>query len=255
MNLFGLDGKRALITGGGIGIGLGIAKGFAQVGADVVLVARSQTELDEAAAAIRAAGHDVATSSFDLLETDAIAGWYEQLVRDSGPFDILVNDAGMVEHGPAEQMPLADFERVLRLNLVACFALAQAFARERIAANAPGKIINVASVAGLEVSRYPAAPYPASKGALIQLTKDLANEWAPKGIHVNALAPGWVRTPMTKPAVDDPAFNDWLRQRVPLGRWGEPEDMVGPALLLATAAGDFLTGSVLVADAGLTAVM
>ncbi len=255
MNLFRLDGKRAIITGGSAGIGRGIAKGFAEAGADVLLVARTQTELDEAADDVRAAGHAVTTSTFDLLETGAIAGWYEKLVHDGGPFDILVNDAGMVEHGPAEQMPLADFERVLRLNLVACFALAQAFARERIAANAPGKIINVASVAGLEVSRYPAAPYPASKGALIQLTKDLANEWAPRGIHVNALAPGWVRTPMTKPAVDDPAFNDWLRQRVPLGRWGEPEDMIGPALLLASAAGDFLTGSVLVADGGLTAVM
>lgn len=254
-DLFGLNGKRALVTGGSKGIGLGIAMGFARAGASVILAARSQEELDDASASIAQSGHDAATTSYDLSDLDGIPSWYEGLSQQHGPIDILVNDAGVVRHGPAEEMPLSDFDDVLRVNLLAAFALCQAFARERIAAGAKGKIINVASVAGLEVSRFPAAPYPASKGAVIQMTKDLANEWAPKGILVNALAPGWIDTPMCAPAKADPEFNAWLTQRVPLARWGTPEDMVGPALLLASDAGDFITGSVLVADGGLTAVM
>lgn len=251
MDMFRLDGKRALVTGGSKGIGLGIAQGFADAGAEVVLVARSHGELKDAADIIAKAGHKAAISAFDLADVEAIGGWYEDLVRQHGPVDILVNDAGIVEHGPAEEIPLSDFSRVLQVNVVAVLALSAAFARERIQSKAPGKIINVASIAGIEVSPFPASPYPASKGALIQLTKDLANEWAGKGILVNALAPGWIDTPMCEPMVNDPHFTAWLTKRVPLGRWGRPQDMVGPALLLASAAGDFLTGSVLIADGGL----
>lgn len=255
MDMFRLDGKRALITGGTKGIGLGLAKGFADAGADVVLVARAQDELDEAQKEVAASGHNVAVKSADLAKVDDIHRWYGQVVKDNGAIDILVNDAGMSAHGPAEEMPIETFEQVVTVNLLALFALCQAFARERIASGATGKIINVASIAGIEVGRIAAAPYPASKGAVIQLTKDLAFEWAPKGILVNALAPGWIDTPLCASAVKDPDFNAWLQQRVPLARWGRPEDLVGPALLLASAAGDFITGSVLVADGGLIATM
>ncbi|HYY44943.1 MAG TPA: SDR family oxidoreductase [Actinomycetota bacterium] len=252
MDLFRLDGKRALVTGGSKGIGLGIAKGFAGAGADLILVARSEGDLDDAAAAVR--DHtEVVTSAFDLTNADGIGDWYEDLIATHGPVDILVNDAGIVEHGPAEQMSLSDFTRVLQVNVVAVFALCQAFARERIRSGSPGRIINISSVAGIEVAPFPASPYPASKGAVIQMTKDLANEWASKGILVNALAPGWIDTPMCAALVKDEHFSGWLTKRVPLGRWGQPSDMVGPALLLASQAGGFLTGSVLVADGGLIA--
>ena len=255
MDMFRLDGKRALVTGGSKGIGLGIAKGFAEAGADLVLAARSQEELDEAASSIAQAGHRAATTSFDLANVEAIGDWYQGLVREHGAFDILVNDAGVVKHGAAEQLPLSEFRDVLAVNVIAVFALCQAFATERIASGAKGKIINIASVAGIEVAPLPASPYPASKGAVIQLTKDLAFEWAPKGILVNAIAPGWIDTPMCAPLLQDAQFNDWVTKRVPLARWGKPEEMVGPALLLASEAGDFITGSLLLADGGLTATM
>jgi gluconate 5-dehydrogenase len=255
MEQFRLDGQRALITGGSRGIGLAIAKGFADAGADVVLAARSEQELGEAEAEVKASGHNVAISSVDLSQTHQIGAWYEGIVAAHGPIDILVNDAGAVEIGPAEDMAIETFEKVITLNLVAVFAVCQAFAKERIASGKPGRIINMGSLAAIEVARAPAAPYPASKGGVVQLSKDLAFEWAPKGILVNVLAPGWMDTPMNAQLVGDATFNTWLRDRVPLSRWGKPEELVGPALLLASDAGRFMTGCVVIVDGGLTATM
>jgi gluconate 5-dehydrogenase len=255
MDQFRLDGQRALITGGSRGIGLGIAKGFADAGADVVLAARSEEELTEAEAEVKKSGHDVAVSSVDLSQTGRIGAWYQGIVAEHGPIDILVNDAGAVEIGPAEDMAIETFEKVITLNLVAVFAVCQAFAKERIASGKPGRIINMGSLAAIEVARAPAAPYPASKGGVVQLSKDLAFEWAPKGILVNVLAPGWIDTPMNAQLVGDDTFNAWLRDRVPLSRWGKPEEIVGPALLLASDAGRFMTGCVVIVDGGLTATM
>jgi gluconate 5-dehydrogenase len=146
-------------------------------------------------------------------------------------------------------LTLDDWRTVIDLNLTAAFALSQAFARDRIAAGKPGKIINIASLMS-SASRPGTSPYTASKGGILSLTQALALDWAKHGIHVNAIGPGYIDTPLTKPLVDDPKFNAWVTERCPLGRWGTPDDLAGAAVFLASPASDFITGQIIYADGG-----
>jgi len=248
-NAFSLTGKRALITGGSRGIGLGIAQAMAEAGADIVLVSRASAELSQAAAELRATGRTVSTAGFDLHDVQAIAPWYDELVAECGAPDILVNAAGTTRRGPAEDLSLADWDENITINLTAVFALCQAFARQRIQAGAKGKIVNIASLMTAAARRTNSA-YTASKGGLGQLTKALAVDWADKGIHVNAIAPGYVATKLTEPLWSDPEFDGWVKKRTPLGRWAIPEDIALPAVFLASAASDFITGQILYVDGG-----
>jgi len=249
MESFRLDGRRALVTGGSKGIGNGMARGLAEAGADVVLVARGQEELEQAQAKMKDTEREIGIAPCDLLETDGIADFYSRTVDIHGVFDILINSAGMTHRQPAHELAIGDWQKVIDLNLTATFALSQAFARERIASSQMGKIINVGSLMS-STARADNAPYAASKGAISLLTKALAVDWAPHRIFVNAIGPGFINTPLTKPLVDDPEFNQWVTQRCPLGRWGTPSDLAGAAVFLASPASDFVTGEMLYVDGG-----
>jgi len=249
-NPFDLHGKRALVTGASKGIGLGIAKGLTNAGADVVLVARNLAELEEARGEFPA-GANVNVASFDLQKTTEIAGWFDAIVRDIGPIDILVNNAGTNIRGVTEDYSLDDWNTVLNLNLNAGFALSQAFAKDRFQRKEGGKIVNIASVMTFG-ARPTIAAYVASKGAIGQLTKALAVEWADRDIIVNAIAPGFIDTPLNEPLVNNTEFDAWIKKRTPLGRWGKPEDLGPLAVFLASDASRYVTGQVIYADGGWT---
>ncbi|HTN75104.1 MAG TPA: glucose 1-dehydrogenase [Pirellulaceae bacterium] len=247
---FRLDGKTALVTGGSSGIGLGLARGLADAGADLILVARRASELTDAAQQLVAAtGRKVVTVSFDLADSAGIEVFYASTIAEHGPIDILVNNAGMSRRGPAHELTLDDWQTVMDLNLTAVFALCQAFAKERIASQRSGKIVNIGSLM-CSASRPNTSPYSASKGGVLLLTKALALDWAKYGIRVNAIGPGYIETPLTKSLVNDPKFDAWVKERCPLGRWGTPEDLASVAVFLAAPASDFVTGQIVYADGG-----
>ena len=255
MERFRLDGRRALVTGGSRGIGLAIAKGYAEAGAEVVIVARRADELEAAAEDLRLSDRTIGIEVFDLAEFKAIPDWYQQVLERHGPVDILVNDAAISLRGPSYELPIEDFDAVQQMNLTGVFALSQSFARARLTAGGSGRIVNIASIASMVAVRTPGVAYVASKGGIVMLTRQMAAELAPQGILVNAIAPGYMRTEMTTAFRADSAFEAWREQRVPLRRWGEPDEIVGAAILLASPAGSFITGSVLTVDGGLTAVI
>ena len=247
-----LAGQLALVTGASRGIGLAIAEALAAAGARVVMVSRGQAALEAA----RAASPHLAAAivaPFDLAEPAGIAAWYDTLLAAHGPIDIVVNNAGISIRAAARDIALPDFEQVHRVNVDAVFALSQAFARACLAAQRPGRIINITSVTAHAAPPTPSVAYVATKGALLALTRQLAVEWAPT-ILVNAIAPGYIRTEMTE-GLTRPGFESWLHARVPLGRWGEPEDVAGAALFLASPAARFITGSTITVDGGLLAAM
>jgi gluconate 5-dehydrogenase len=246
---FRLDGRRALVTGGSRGIGLGIAKGLAEAGANLVLVARNADELATAQKALRSLDVDVQIAPFDMAQANEIAGFYHDLIERAGPIDILVNNAGMSRRGPAHELSLEDWQVVIDLNVTSLFALSQAFAKERIASIRPGKIVNIGSLM-CSASRAGTAPYTAAKGAVLMLTKSLAIDWAPYNIHVNAIGPGYIDTPLTAPLKSNPEFDAWVKERCPLGRWGTPDDLAGAAVFLASDAANFITGQILYVDGG-----
>jgi gluconate 5-dehydrogenase len=249
MNQFQLTGRRVLVTGASKGIGLGIAGAMAESGADVILVARNPDELATAAGSLSATGRKIGTAAFDLRQTDDIPAWFTSVVEAHGRPDILVNAAGITRRAPAEELKIEDWNDTLAINLTAVFRLSQAFGRSCIAAGVRGKIINIASLMTAAARRTTAA-YTASKGGIGQLTKALAVDWADKGILVNAIAPGYIATSLTAPLVNDPKFDEWVKQRTPLGRWGTPADIAWPAVFLASAAADFITGQILFVDGG-----
>jgi gluconate 5-dehydrogenase len=249
MDAFRLDGRLALICGGSRGIGLGIAHAMCAAGADIIVAARASAALDEAAASLRRGGRRAEAYPVDLRAYEQVPAWYDGLVARHGRPDILVNAAGINRRMPAETLSMEDWNDTLAVNLSATFATCQAFARHLIGAGAHGKIINIASLMTAAARRTTAA-YTASKGGVGQLTKALAVDWADKGIHVNAIAPGWVRTALTEPLWSDAAFDAWVRQRTPLARWASPEDIALPAVFGASPAADFITGQVIYVDGG-----
>jgi gluconate 5-dehydrogenase len=215
----------------------------------VILAARASRDLDEAARALSARSAEI-----DLQNIPGIPAWYDDLVARLGRPDILVNAAGTTRRAPAESLSMEHWNEVISLNLTAVFALSQAFAKHLIAAKAPGRIVNIASLMTFGARRTTAA-YTASKGGVGQLTKSLAVDWADKGILVNAIAPGFIETAMTEPLKNNPEFDAWVKGRTPLARWGVPEDIARPVVFLASPAADFITGQVIYVDGGLTSTL
>jgi gluconate 5-dehydrogenase len=238
-----------MITGASRGIGLGIARALAESGASVVLVARGLPALERAAKELHERGLEAAVSPFDLCDTEGISDWFASCSQRLGELDILINAAGMTVRGEATKLSLSDWDKVLSLNATAIFELSRCFARSLMARKRGGKIINIASLMTAAARRGTSA-YAASKGAVGQLTKALAVDWASFGIHVNAVAPGYIATDLNQDLQDDPRFDEWVKDRCPLGRWGRVEDVAWPAVFLASAASDFVTGQVLYVDGG-----
>ncbi len=249
--LFDLTGKRALVTGSSQGIGQALAVGLAQTGAEVVLNGRDTAKLATAAQAMRDTGHIVHELPFDATDHAGVRAAIDGFEADTGPIDILVNNAGMQHRGPLEDFPPDAFERLLQTNVASVFHVGQAVARHMIARGA-GKIINIASVQ-TALARPGIAPYTATKGAVANLTKGMATDWAKHGLQCNALAPGYFDTPLNKALVDDPEFTAWLAKRTPAGRWGNVEELVGTCIFLSSAASSFVNGTTIFVDGGITA--
>lgn len=246
--LFSLAGRRALITGSSQGIGFALAKGLADAGADVVLNGRDKSKLDQAAAAL---GGAVQTLSFDATDHNAVRAAVDGFEAETGAIDILINNAGMQHRTELENFPADAFERLLQTNVASVFHVGQAVARHMIGRGA-GKIINIASVQ-TALARPGIAPYTATKGAVGNLTKGMATDWAKYGLQCNAIAPGYFDTPLNAALVADPDFTTWLEKRTPAGRWGKVEELVGAAVFLSSAASSFVNGHTLFVDGGITA--
>jgi 2-deoxy-D-gluconate 3-dehydrogenase len=244
---FDLSGKTAIVTGASSGIGQAIAAALAAAGARVAGVARSSQEAT--AQSVEAAGREYLGIKADLATTEPIERILDEAIAWSGQIDILVNNAGILRRADPLEFSEKDWDDVIDLDLKSVFFLAQAFAKRALARGRPAKIVNVASVlaftGGIRVPSYTAA-----KHGVAGLTKLLANEWAAKGINVNAIAPGYVRTEATQALQDDPVRSERLIARIPAGRWGEPADIGGAAVFLSSRAADYCHGTVLVVDGG-----
>ncbi|MHC4982948.1 MAG: SDR family oxidoreductase [Planctomycetota bacterium] len=249
LSKFSLAGKVALVTGGNGGIGFGIAQGLAAAGAKVAICGRNERKNAAAEDRLREIDDGCRAFAFDLENTEGIEGFCKDVSSAMGGIEILVNNAGVICRGRADEVAVEDFERTVRINLTATYVLSQCFARERIRRKLPGSIIMIASLMS-EAARAATSAYTATKGAIRQLVKALAVDWAPFGIRVNGIGPGYIRTEMTRPLVEDAEFNSWVVKRTPLGRWGVPEDVQGAAVFLASDAAAFITGHVLYVDGG-----
>ncbi|MEM8978100.1 MAG: SDR family oxidoreductase [Pseudomonadota bacterium] len=250
-NLFSLDGRRALITGSSQGIGFALAKGLAAAGAEIVLNGRDTAKLEAAAAALEADGAIVHSLAFDATDHAAVRAAVDAFEADQGAIDILINNAGMQHRTELENFPADAFERLLQTNVASVFHVGQAVARHMIGRGA-GKIINIASVQ-TALARPGIAPYTATKGAVANLTKGMATDWAKHGLQCNAIAPGYFDTPLNAALVADPEFSAWLEKRTPAGRWGQVEELVGAAVFLSSPASSFVNGHTLYVDGGITA--
>ncbi|HVM59838.1 MAG TPA: SDR family oxidoreductase [Verrucomicrobiae bacterium] len=251
MNRFDVSSKIAFVSGSYRGLGFAIADGLGQHGARVVLNGRNAERVAASVAALKSRGVQAAGYPFDVTDEAAIAENVARIEAEVGPIDILVNNAGINLRAPATEFPTEDYRTVIATNLDSVFFLCREVGR-RMVARKRGKVINVGSVSG-QVTRAKIAPYCASKGAVHMLTRALATEWARSGIQVNAIAPGMMETEMTEPLKNDPEFLTWSLSRIPAGRWGKPEDLIGAAVFLASSASDFVTGHVLFVDGGWTA--
>lgn len=245
---FRLDGKRALVAGASSGIGRAAAAALAATGAEVTLVARRAAALDSLCAQIVQAGGRATALALDITDLAATAA----ALASAGPFDVLVNSAGLARHSPALDTTPADYDSVMQINLRAAYFLTREVARGLIAAGKSGSLINISSQMG-HVGGPDRAVYCASKHALEGMTKAMALEWAANGIRVNTLCPTFIHTPLAEQTLQDPARRAWVLTNIKLGRLGEVQDLMGPVVFLASDAAALVTGTHLIVDGGWTA--
>ena len=251
--MFSLAGRVALVTGSSRGIGRALADGLAGAGARIAVNGRDPATLLGVVTELQAKGADAFAAPFDVTDPAAVERGVEAIESEFGPIDILVSNAGMQHRAPLEDFPLADWQRLMRTNLDSLFIVGQAVAR-RMIPRRRGSIINICSIlSGL--ARNTVAPYAASKAAAANLTRGMATEWARHGIRANGLAPGYIATELNAALMKDTAFNDWLKKRVPAGRWGDVEELVGAAIFLASDAASFVNGHILYVDGGASATL
>jgi gluconate 5-dehydrogenase len=253
MDIFSLAGRTGLITGASRGIGFATARALASAGARVVLNGRDAGALAASAETLRAQGCAVETAAFDVTDAQAVKAGVEAVERDAGPIDILVNNAGIQRRGALETFKDEDWRALMSTNVDSVYYMSKAVAQGMIA-RGRGKIINIGSVQ-CELARPGIAPYTATKGAVRNLTRGMCADWAPLGLQINAIAPGYFDTPLNKALVDDPEFSAWICKRTPAGRWGKLEDLAGIAIFLASSASDFVNGQVIHVDGGIVSVI
>ncbi len=245
---FRLDGRKALVTGGGRGIGLGAAAALAEAGAHVVVTARSRDEIEGVAAAIRARGQKADAIVMDVTD---IAG-AQKIIAETGPYDVLVNNAGGARHSPALDATQENFDVVADMNLKGAYFIAQAVAKGLVAANKPGSLIHITSQMG-HVGGPNRSVYCATKWAVEGFSKAMAIEFGPYGIRSNTVAPTFIETELTRPFFEDAKFKDWVLSKIKIGRIGRIEDLMGPIVFLASDAAALMTGSSMLVDGGWTA--
>ena len=254
LDLFRLEGKTAIVSGGGRGLGRYMAEALSDAGASVVLCSRKLEPLEEVRQEIEAGGGRALAVACDVTDPEEVEGVVAAAVDSFGSVDIVVNNSGATWGAPPEEMPLDRFDQVIRVNVRGTFLMSQAAGRRMIERGSGGTIINISSVAGL-VGGNPdymqTIGYNSSKGAIISMTRDLATSWAPHGINVNAIAPGWFPTRMSGGLIKK--FEGKMLEGIPLGRFGNPEDLKGVAIFLASPAASYITGQTIVVDGGATA--
>ncbi len=254
-DLFNLAGRTALVTGSSRGLGRTMARGLGRAGAALVLNGRNEQRLAEAVAALAREGLEVRGAPFDVTDSAAVGAALDDLERDGLAVDILVNNAGIQRRGLLEDLSEDDWRAVLDTNLTGAFLVARRVVHGILArGTGRGKIINICSLMST-AARPTTGNYAAAKGGLAMLTRAMAVEWGGRGVQANAIAPGYFVTEMTRTLVEDEAFDEWVRGRTPAGRWGDPQELVGPAVFLASAASDFVSGHVLYVDGGILAAL
>jgi len=253
--MFNLSGRVALVTGATLGLGMAMAKGLGAAGARLVINGNSsQTKIDNAVAIFRDAGFDAAGYRFDVTNENEVDAAITEVESDIGPIDILVNNAGIIRRVPLLEMPLDEWELVIKTDLTSAFVVSKPVV-SRMVSRGGGKVINICSMMS-ELGRDSVGAYAAAKGGLKMLTRNMATEWARHNIQVNGIGPGYFSTEQTRPVrVDGHPFNDFIVGRTPAGRWGDPEDLQGAVVFLASAASDFVNGQIIYVDGGILATI
>jgi len=252
--LFDLTGKNALVTGGTHGIGMAIATGLANAGANIIVNDIFPEKLESAKEEYAKNGIDIHTYVLNVTDEEAVNRTIPVIEEEVGPIDILVNNAGIIKRIPILEMKAEEFRQVLDVNLTGQFIMAKAVAKGMVARKS-GKIINMCSMMS-ELGRATVSAYAASKGGLKMLTRSMATEWARHNVQINGIGPGYIATLQTEPLrVDGHPFNDFIIHRTPAGRWGDPEDLVGTAVFLASRASDFVNGHIVYVDGGILATI
>lgn len=251
--LFDLTGRRALVTGSSKGLGLSMARGLAQAGAAVIINARTESKVQAVVEQFTAEGLIAHGYAFDVADADAVKASVAQIEAEIGPIDILVNNAGIQHREPLEDFDEDIWQEIMNVNLTGIFLVTKTVGRGMIKRQA-GKIINIGSLTS-EVGRAHIVPYTTSKGGVKMFTKGLAAEWGKHNIQVNGIGPGFYTTEMNKALLEDEEFNAWVCRRTPAGRWGDPDELIGPVVFLASAASDFMNGQMVYVDGGFLAVM
>ncbi|MEE9364424.1 MAG: gluconate 5-dehydrogenase [Cellulophaga sp.] len=253
-NLFDLTGKRALITGGTHGLGMAMAKGLGHAGAELIINGHTPNRLEDAKKEYEKEGIKVHTYMFDVTDDTAVKEQIDLIEKEVGSIDILINNAGIIKRVPMEDMETQDFRAVIDVDLVGPFIVSKYVGRKMISRRA-GKIININSMMS-ELGRNTVSAYAAAKGGLKMLTKNMATEWAKYNIQTNGIGPGYFATSQTAPIrVEGHPFNDFIINRTPAARWGNPEDLVGTAVFLASKASDFVNGQIVYVDGGILATI
>jgi len=252
-SLFELAGRTALITGSSRGIGRTLAEGLAAAGARIVLNGVNAERLEGSVAECRQCGMDAHGRAFDVTDSAAIDAAIENIETDIGPIDILINNAGIQRRFPVLECSDETFLEVMQTNLGSVFKVSRAVGRH-MTQRGRGKIVNIGSIQS-QLGRPSIAPYAASKGGVAMLTKNLCAEWAPLGVQVNGLCPGYFATELTEALVDDAEFSGWVAKRTPAGRWGDVSELVGAAVFLSSDGSNFVNGHMLYVDGGMSAVV
>jgi gluconate 5-dehydrogenase len=253
-NLFDLHGKVALVTGGTHGLGMAMAKALAEHGATLLVNGHTPAKMEQAISTYANMGITARACLFDVSDEQDVNDAFDKLEAEYGAIDILINNAGMIQRTPALQMPVADFRKIIDIDLVAPFIVAKRAAPKMIEKGG-GKIINICSMMS-ELGRDSVSAYAAAKGGLKMLTRNLATEWAAFNIQVNGIGPGYFATEQTAPLrIDGHPFNEFILNRTPAGRWGNPEDLAGATVFLSSKASDFINGQVIYVDGGILATL
>ena len=252
--LFGLAGRIALVTGSSRGLGLAIAEGLAQAGARVVLNGIDTARLQASASALKDKGLAIESAAFDVTDEAAVAQAFKTLDAAGIEVDILVNNAGIQLRKPLVDLTVDEWNSVINTNLTSAFLVGREAARRMISRGRGGKVINIGSLTS-EAARATIAPYTAAKGGIKMLTRAMAAEWAEHGIQANAIGPGYMATEMNTALIDNPTFDAWVKARTPARRWGQPDELAGTAVFLASAASNYVNGQIIYVDGGMLAVL